>query len=201
MNTLSTARQLTSGRVITVFGCGGDRDKTKRAPMGKVAGELSDIAIITSDNPRTEDPLKIIADIEAGIAGTKAERMSISDRREAIATAIKTARAGDVVIIAGKGHETYQIIGGDKFHFDREVALEAIAARRRLGLSFFGVEGDEIVDELEFGLRQPLLDRKTDLENVVHPPLTLLFRRERQIMNTVSLLTKSPPEERNIPAG
>lgn len=129
MNTLSTARQLTTGRVITVFGCGGDRDRTKRAPMGKAAGELSDIAIITSDNPRTEDPLKIIADIEAGIAGTNAEQMSISDRREAIATAMRTAQPGDVVIIAGKGHETYQIIGNDKFHFDdREAAREAIAA-------------------------------------------------------------------------
>ncbi|MBK9165287.1 MAG: UDP-N-acetylmuramoyl-L-alanyl-D-glutamate--2,6-diaminopimelate ligase [Acidobacteria bacterium] len=129
MNTLRTARQLTTGRVITVFGCGGDRDKTKRAPMGKVAGELSDIAIITSDNPRTEDPLKIIAEIEAGIAGTRAERMSISDRREAIATAIRVAHPGDVVIIAGKGHETYQIIGNDKFHFDdREAAREAIAS-------------------------------------------------------------------------
>ncbi|HVF31236.1 MAG TPA: cyanophycin synthetase, partial [Pyrinomonadaceae bacterium] len=127
LNTLKTARDLTEGRVITVFGCGGDRDKTKRAPMGRIAGENSDLVFITSDNPRTEDPLKIIREIEAGIAETKTEFLSVSDRREAIFRAVTAAKAGDVVIIAGKGHETYQIIGNDKFHFDdREVALEAV---------------------------------------------------------------------------
>jgi UDP-N-acetylmuramoyl-L-alanyl-D-glutamate--2,6-diaminopimelate ligase len=127
LNTLKTARDLTEGRVITVFGCGGDRDKTKRAPMGRVAGENSDVVFITSDNPRTEDPLKIIREIELGVAETRTTFSSVSDRRDAIYRAIASAEKGDVVIIAGKGHETYQIIGNDKFHFDdREVACDAL---------------------------------------------------------------------------
>jgi UDP-N-acetylmuramoyl-L-alanyl-D-glutamate--2,6-diaminopimelate ligase len=128
LNVLKTARELTKGRIITVFGCGGDRDKTKRAPMGQVAGKNSDLAIITSDNPRTEDPLEIIAQIETGIRQTGCPYLVVSDRREAIHTAIRKAKAGDVVLIAGKGHETYQVIGHDKFHFDdREIAREALA--------------------------------------------------------------------------
>jgi UDP-N-acetylmuramoyl-L-alanyl-D-glutamate--2,6-diaminopimelate ligase len=127
LNTLKTAKDLTNGRVITVFGCGGDRDKTKRAPMGRVAGENSDAVFVTSDNPRTEDPMKIISEIEKGLAETQAEYVALSDRRDAIFKAVAAARPGDVVIIAGKGHEAYQIVGHDKFHFDdREVALEAI---------------------------------------------------------------------------
>jgi len=130
LNTLKTARELTSGRIITVFGCGGDRDKTKREPMGRVAGENSERVFITSDNPRTEDPMTIIRQTEAGVETTGTEFFSISDRREAINKAIAAAKSGDVVIIAGKGHETYQIIGHEKFHFDdREVAREAIAKR------------------------------------------------------------------------
>jgi UDP-N-acetylmuramoyl-L-alanyl-D-glutamate--2,6-diaminopimelate ligase len=127
LNTLKTARDLTSGRIITVFGCGGDRDRTKRVPMGHVAGENSDVVFITSDNPRTEDPLKIIKEIEVGVVETGTEFSSVSDRREAIYRAVATARSNDVVIIAGKGHENYQIVGNEKYHFDdREVALEAI---------------------------------------------------------------------------
>ena len=127
LNTLKTAKDLTNGRIITVFGCGGDRDRTKRVPMGRVAGENSDVVYITSDNPRTEDPLKIIKEIEVGVAETGAEFSSVSDRREAIYRAVGAAESNDVVIIAGKGHETYQIIGNDKFHFDdREVALDAL---------------------------------------------------------------------------
>jgi UDP-N-acetylmuramoyl-L-alanyl-D-glutamate--2,6-diaminopimelate ligase len=130
INTLQTARHLTAGRIITVFGCGGDRDKTKRRPMGEAAGELSDIVIITSDNPRNEDPLRIIAEIEAGVRDKTESYEIVSDRREAISRAVAIARAGDVVIIAGKGHETYQLIGSDKFHFDdREVAAEALQRR------------------------------------------------------------------------
>jgi UDP-N-acetylmuramoyl-L-alanyl-D-glutamate--2,6-diaminopimelate ligase len=127
LNTLITARDLTPGRVITVFGCGGDRDKTKRVPMGRIAGENSDLVFITSDNPRTEDPLKIIAEIEEGVSQTGTQYFAISDRREAIHRAVAAAKAGDVVIIAGKGHENYQIIGNDKFHFDdRDVAMEGL---------------------------------------------------------------------------
>lgn len=127
LNTLGTARELTNGRVVTVFGCGGDRDKSKRIPMGRAAGEYSDLVFITSDNPRTEDPMRIISEIEKGVKETGAQYSTISDRREAIGRAISSARSGDVVIIAGKGHENYQIIGSDKFHFDdREVAVEAL---------------------------------------------------------------------------
>ena len=127
LNTLKTARDLTTGRIITVFGCGGDRDKTKRAPMGEVAGNYSDLVIITSDNPRTENPLKIIEQIEVGLKKTTCPYLIISDRRDAIHQAIEKAKPNDVVLIAGKGHETYQIIGSNKFHFDdREIAGEAL---------------------------------------------------------------------------
>lgn len=131
LNTLKTARDLTRGRIITVFGCGGDRDRTKRAPMGKVAGNGSDLVIVTSDNPRTENPLKIIEEIEVGLKRTNCPYLSVSDRREAIFRAISKAKPTDVVLIAGKGHETYQIVGDNKFHFDdREVAREAIESLR-----------------------------------------------------------------------
>lgn len=128
LNTLRTARELTEGRVITVFGCGGDRDRSKRAPMGEAAAKYSDLVVITSDNPRNEDPLKIIAEIEAGINDSGIDYATNPDRREAIYRAVAAAQPNDVVIIAGKGHETYQIVGPNKYHFDdREVALEAIA--------------------------------------------------------------------------
>ena len=131
LNTLKTARDLTDGKIITVFGCGGDRDKTKRAPMGEVAGKYSDFVIVTSDNPRTENPLQIIEEIEVGLKNTICPYLSISDRREAIHRAIMKAEPNDVVLIAGKGHETYQIVGSDKFHFDdREIALEALERLR-----------------------------------------------------------------------
>ncbi|GIU80980.1 MAG: UDP-N-acetylmuramoyl-L-alanyl-D-glutamate--2,6-diaminopimelate ligase [Pyrinomonadaceae bacterium] len=127
LNTLKTAKELAKGRIITVFGCGGDRDRTKRIPMGEVAGKNSDLVIITSDNPRNEDPLKIISEIEEGVISTNCPYLKIPDRREAIHTAIQKAKPNDVIIIAGKGHETYQIIGNEKYHFDdREVALEAL---------------------------------------------------------------------------
>lgn len=127
LNTLKTARELAEGRIITVFGCGGDRDKSKRRPMGKVAGEFSDKVVVTSDNPRTENPLAIISEIEAGLKETDCDYSVVPDRKEAIFFAISEARPNDVVIIAGKGHETYQLVGGDKFHFDdREIAAEGI---------------------------------------------------------------------------
>lgn len=130
-NVLQTAREVASaGRVITVFGCGGDRDKTKRAPMGEIAATLSDVAIVTSDNPRTEDPEAIICDIEVGLKKTGKDHIRMTDRREAIFRAIEEARRGDIVVIAGKGHETYQIIGSETIHFDdREVAREAMTEK------------------------------------------------------------------------
>jgi UDP-N-acetylmuramyl-tripeptide synthetase len=127
LNVLRTARDVTKGRIITVFGCGGDRDRSKRAPMGEAAGSLSDIVILTSDNPRTEDPNQILSDAEEGIRGTGKPYRKISDRRKAIHQAIAEARTDDLVLIAGKGHEDYQIIGREVFHFDdKEVAREVL---------------------------------------------------------------------------
>jgi UDP-N-acetylmuramoyl-L-alanyl-D-glutamate--2,6-diaminopimelate ligase len=130
LNVLRTAREVTEGRIITVFGCGGDRDGSKRAPMGEAAGSLSDVVILTSDNPRTEDPERILADAELGIKKTGKPYKKIADRREAIHQAVSQARPRDLVLIAGKGHEDYQIIGREVFHFDdKEVAREALAKR------------------------------------------------------------------------
>ena len=127
---LRTAREVTGGRIVTVFGCGGDRDRSKRAPMGEAAGSLSDVVILTSDNPRTEDPERIFADIEEGLRSTAKPYLKLADRREAIRRAVVEAAPGDLVLIAGKGHEDYQIIGKEVSHFDdREVAREALAAR------------------------------------------------------------------------
>ena len=127
LNVLRTAREVTKGKIITVFGCGGDRDGSKRAPMGEAAGSLSDVVILTSDNPRTEDPEKILADAEVGIQKTGKPYRKIADRRAAIRQAIAEARSDDLVLIAGKGHEDYQIIGREVFHFDdKEVAREAL---------------------------------------------------------------------------
>jgi UDP-N-acetylmuramoyl-L-alanyl-D-glutamate--2,6-diaminopimelate ligase len=129
LNVLRTARDVTKGRIITVFGCGGDRDRSKRAPMGEAAGSLSDVVILTSDNPRTEDPNQILCDAEIGIQKTGKPYEKIADRREAIHQAIASARTDDLVLIAGKGHEDYQILGRETFHFDdKEVAREALAA-------------------------------------------------------------------------
>lgn len=117
-NILKTAREFCEGRVIAVFGCGGDRDPIKRPIMGKVGGELADVVVVTSDNPRTEDPMKIIAQVEEGVKQTDTPYVVIENRREAIAWAMDNALAGDVIILAGKGHETYQEIGHEKFHLD-----------------------------------------------------------------------------------
>ena len=131
LNVLRTAREVVKGRIITVFGCGGDRDRTKRAPMGEAAGALSDVVILTSDNPRTEDPERILCDVEEGIKKTGMPYRKIPDRSEAIHAAIAEARSGDLVLIAGKGHEDYQIIGRDVFHFDdKEVARAALAVKK-----------------------------------------------------------------------
>jgi len=117
INVLNTARNLTKDRLISVFGCGGDRDKTKRPIMGKIASEYSDMTIITSDNPRTEDPSKIIDDILNGILKNKDYKIE-PDRKNAIEYALNTAKKGDIVVIAGKGHEDYQILKDKTIHFD-----------------------------------------------------------------------------------
>lgn len=132
-NVLEAARAICSGRILVVFGCGGDRDRTKRPKMGAVAAELADYLVVTSDNPRTEDPDAIIQDILPGIAranGGAAGCEVIADRRAAIYHAIGQAGPGDLVMIAGKGHEDYQILGTQTIHFDdREVAREALQGR------------------------------------------------------------------------
>ncbi len=128
-NLLKAARPFISGKMICVFGCGGDRDRTKRPLMGKIAAELADIAVVTSDNPRTENPEQILKDVVAGIPDS-VEPLIIKDRATAIATAIKNAQPGDGVLIAGKGHEDYQILGTEKIHFDdREQARIALSDR------------------------------------------------------------------------
>jgi len=126
---LSSLRPLTSGRLIVVFGCGGDRDRGKRPLMGRIAAELAHLAIATSDNPRTEDPDAIIDDIEQGMAGMA--HLRISDRLTAIHAALNEGRPGDTILLAGKGHETYQIIGTDKSDFDeREIVQQAVRGKR-----------------------------------------------------------------------
>jgi UDP-N-acetylmuramoyl-L-alanyl-D-glutamate--2,6-diaminopimelate ligase len=124
---LETLRPLTTGRLIVVFGAGGDRDPGKRAPMGAVCVRLADVAIVTSDNPRTEDPEKILDDVETGMAGKPHTREV--DRRRAIALALGLARSGDTVLLAGKGHETYQVIGTEKQPFDERVIVRELGAR------------------------------------------------------------------------
>ena len=131
-NVLETARKITKNRIIAVFGCGGDRDRTKRPIMGRIAATLADVVIATSDNPRTEDPRAILAEVETGVIEAIGDRPyeKIVDRRQAIFRAIELAKEGDVVVILGKGHEDYQILKDKTIHFDdKEVAREAIAAR------------------------------------------------------------------------
>ncbi|HBL06110.1 MAG TPA: UDP-N-acetylmuramoyl-L-alanyl-D-glutamate--2,6-diaminopimelate ligase [Clostridium sp.] len=124
-NILENLRELTKGKLICIFGCGGDRDRTKRPIMGEIGTELSDIAIITSDNPRSEDPYMILEDIEAGVE--KSNYKLIENRREAIKTALLLGEKDDIIVIAGKGHETYQILKNETIHFDeKEVVLELI---------------------------------------------------------------------------
>jgi len=126
-NVLGLARELTPGRVICVFGCGGDRDRRKRPIMGAISSSKADLVIVTSDNPRSEDPQAIIDEILTGMPPEADRREVIVDRREAIKRAIELAKPGDTVLIAGKGHETYQIFRGQKSHFDdREVVKELV---------------------------------------------------------------------------
>ena len=136
-NVLMSLKQLATGKLITVFGCGGDRDRTKRPIMGDVATSFSDFVIVTSDNPRSEDPNAIVLDIEVGIKRAKNSNYKIIvDRKLAILEAISMAVSGDIVLLAGKGHETYQIIGNTKYHFsDFEVAMDILESLRKSGKS------------------------------------------------------------------
>ena len=118
-------REIAGGRVITLFGCGGDRDRTKRPLMGQTAARLSDYVIVTSDNPRTEAPMDIINEILPGVKKCRTPFTVIENRRDAIRYAIDMARSGDIVLLAGKGHEKYQILNTGKIDFDEEkIALE-----------------------------------------------------------------------------
>jgi UDP-N-acetylmuramoyl-L-alanyl-D-glutamate--2,6-diaminopimelate ligase len=137
---LGALQELNFGRIITVFGCGGDRDRTKRPLMGRAAAAGSQLVVVTSDNPRSEDPLAIIKEIEPGLQAAGLEKISeaaarrgepgyliVPDRREAIRLAVRLARPGDAVLVAGKGHENYQIWGAERRHFDdREEVTEAL---------------------------------------------------------------------------
>ncbi len=134
---LSTAEAVKTGRIITVFGCGGDRDRGKRPKMGRVAALYSDVVVVTSDNPRTEEPEAIIREVipgvEAGLREAGRGRYVVhADRRAAIKEAVRLAQPGDLLLIAGKGHEDYQVVGTTKYPFDdRVVAREAIEALSR----------------------------------------------------------------------
>ena len=125
-NILNTVRTFARGRVIVLFGCGGDRDHKKRPIMGEIAGRLADYSILTSDNPRTEDPFDILRAVESGIRKTKGKYTVIENRREAIRHALETAREGDIVVLAGKGHETYQEINGIRHPFDEKVVVQQL---------------------------------------------------------------------------
>ena len=126
-NILKTFKECKKNRLILLFGCGGDRDKTKRSLMGEIASIYADYVIVTSDNPRTEDPKAIISDIVKGILPSKSHKI-LENRREAIKFALSIAEKDDIIVLAGKGHETYQIIGNEKIHFDeREVVKQALS--------------------------------------------------------------------------
>ena len=130
-NVLATVRDFAKGRVVILFGCGGDRDRGKRPKMGRIAAQMADFVVVTSDNPRTEVPGDIIADILPGLEGTETPYVVVEDRVEAIRYALNHAQTNDVIILAGKGHETYQIVGHEKRHLDeREVVAAYIAEHK-----------------------------------------------------------------------
>src|SRR5664280_360942 len=130
LKTVRTIAAARGGRVIAVFGCGGDRDKGKRPEMGRIAALLADEVIVTSDNPRSEDPEAILRDVRAGVEAAGKTARYVVDRREALAEAFRLARAGDVVLVAGKGHETHQVVGGRKLPFDDRLVARALLEER-----------------------------------------------------------------------
>lgn len=125
-NILTTVKGFVKGRLISVFGCGGDRDRSKRPAMGEISGRIADFTIITSDNPRTEEPARILKDIEEGIAKTQGEYIVIEDRTQAIRYAMEHAKADDIIVLSGKGHETYQIFKDKTIHYDEREIVENI---------------------------------------------------------------------------
>ena len=125
-NILSTVKGFAKGRLISVFGCGGDRDRSKRPLMGEISGKIADLTIITSDNPRTEDPMQILKDIEEGIVKTQGQYVIIEDRTEAIRYAMDHASENDIIVLSGKGHETYQIFKDKTIHYDEREIVEGI---------------------------------------------------------------------------
>lgn len=125
-NIISSLKEIAKGRVVTVFGCGGDRDKTKRPKMGKIAADLSDFCVVTSDNPRSENPSDIIKDILEGMKDSKTPYKVVENRKEAIAWAMKNAKKDDIILLAGKGHETYQILPTGTIHFDEREAVAEV---------------------------------------------------------------------------
>ena len=134
-NVLRSVRDFCRGRLIAVFGCGGDRDPMKRPIMGRIGVQLSDLSVITSDNPRTEEPMAIIRDILQGVKKEDGEYIVMEDRRAAIRYAMDIAEKDDIIVLAGKGHETYQDIGGRKLHLDEreEVAAHLLELRNQNG--------------------------------------------------------------------
>lgn len=130
-NIITALKEIAKGRVVTLFGCGGDRDKTKRPKMGRIAAELSDFCIVTSDNPRSENPSAIIDDILVGMKDVKTPYKVVENRKEAIAYAIEHAQKDDIILLAGKGHETYQILPTGTIHFDeREVVADILSQQK-----------------------------------------------------------------------
>jgi len=132
-NILQTVREFAKKRMIALFGCGGDRDQGKRPMMGRIGGELADLCILTSDNPRTEEPMSILRAIEEGIKETGKPYEVIENRREAIRHAMDIAQEGDIIVLAGKGHETYQEIMGVKYPFDEKIVVQELLAEIRAG--------------------------------------------------------------------
>ena len=128
---LTTLKEYNPKRLVCVFGCGGNRAKSRRYEMGEVSGRLADLTIVTSDNPRFEEPMDIIRDIEIGLRKTDGEYIEIPDRKEAIAYAIHHGRPGDVIVLAGKGHEDYQEIKGVKYPMDERVLISEILEEDR----------------------------------------------------------------------
>ncbi len=125
-NIITSLREIAKNRVVTLFGCGGDRDRTKRPKMGKIAAELSDFCVVTSDNPRTENPSAIIEDILEGMKGVSTPYVVVENRKDAIRWAMENAQPDDIILLAGKGHETYQILPTGTIHFDEREAVAEI---------------------------------------------------------------------------